>query len=142
MASNSTTVYRGNDGRMWVNVDQANKTLAGTDSGIVQNVIIDGITITLPATALGLFYSIRNGGVPPTNGPVGARSDQSVLVTVAPNSSDGITGLGFTATNNKAALNTKATAQVGDELRLIGTGASGTTGWCVVDVKGTWARQA
>ena len=139
MASNSTTVYTGNDGRRYVNVDQQNKTLALTDCGIVQNVTIDGITLTLPATIAGANYTIRNGGVAPTSGPVGAVSDQGLLVTIAPNASDQIAGLGYTATDNKAALNTKATAKVGDEIRLV---ADATNGWVVLDAKGIWARQA
>ena len=126
------------DGRQYVNVS-ANKTLALTDCGTVQNIIADGITITLLATIAGANFTIRNGGVPPTSGPAGAVSDQQVLITVAPNASDQIAGNGFTATDNKAALNTKATAKVGDEITLI---ADATNGWVLKDVKGTWARGA
>lgn len=136
--ANSTTLYRSPNGRTQVDVTLA-KSLLLADEGIVQNVIADGITITLPATTAGAVFVIRNGGLPPTSGPAGAVSDQSVLVTVAPNASDQIAGLAFTAADNKAALNTKATARVGDEIRLVG---DGTNGWCVFDSIGTWARQA
>ena len=127
-----------NDGRQSVNVT-TNKTLANTDCGIVQNVTADGITITLPATAVGQNFTIRNGGVTPTGFAAGATSDGSVLVTVAPNSADQIAGNGFTAADNKAALNTKATAKVGDEISLV---SDTSVGWFVTNVKGTWARQA
>lgn len=139
--ANQTTVYRGNDGRMYLNLDTS-KTLAGVDSGIVQNVIADGITLTLPATANGLSFIIRNGGAKATNGPTGAVSDGSVLVTVAPNASDGFTGNNFSAATNKAALNTKATALVGDEIQIDGNGTTGATGWNFSNVKGIWARAA
>lgn len=136
--ANSTTLYRGQDGRTWVNVTE-NKTLALADCGIVQNVITDAITVTLPATTAGAFFVVRNGGAAPTSAAAGAVADQSVLVTIAPNASDQIAGAAFTAADNKAALNTKATARVGDEMTLVG---DGTNGWNVGPYKGTWARQA
>jgi hypothetical protein len=128
------------DNRASVDVS-TNKTLTAADSGIVQNVVADGIVITLPAT-LQAYYIIRNGGVKATNGPAGSVSDQSLLVSVAPNASDGFTGNGFTAAVNKKALNTKATAKVGDEFHIRGTATTGVTGWIVERVFGTWAREA
>lgn len=143
MATNSTTLYTGKDGRIWINVDQTNKTLAATDCGIVQNVIIDGITLTLPASSAGFHYTVRNGGVPPSSGPIGAVSDQGLTVLVATNGSDGVSGLAFTAATSKGATNAKATAKVGDELRLIGTGVtSNAAAWIVEQANGTWTRQA
>jgi hypothetical protein len=130
-----------NDGRQSVNVS-TNKTLTAADAGIVQNVTADAITITLPATANGLSYTIRNGGAAPSGFAAGTGADASVLVSVAPNASDGITGNGFTAAVNKKALNTKATAKVGDEITLDANGTAGATGWTFVNVKGTWAREA
>lgn len=117
-----------------------NKTLTAADAGIVQNVVADGITITLPATALGLHYIIRNSGVAKANAATGTGDDGSVLVNVAPAAADGITGNGFTATVNKSALNTKATAKVGDYIQIMGTGTTGVTGWVFISVRGTWAR--
>jgi len=128
------------DGRAYVDVS-TNKTLTAADSGIVQNVVADGITITLPAT-LASTFTIRNGGAKPSGAANGAVASGSVLVTVAPNAADGFTGNGFTATVNKAALNTKATSLVGDEIRVRGTGTTGVTGWIIEHVRGTWARQA
>ena len=136
--ANSTTLYLGNDGRTYVDVTE-NKTLALADCGIVQNVITDGITVTLPATTAGAYFSIRNGGVPKSGAPAGTGDDFSCLVTVSPNSSDKIQGYALTAADDKDLLNTKATARVGDEVRLVG---DGTDGWLVTQIKGTWARQA
>lgn len=130
-----------NDGRQSVDVS-SNKTLTAADAGIVQNVIADGITITLPSTANGLNYTIRNGGAPVTSGPAGTGADASVLVTVAPQAADGFTGNGFTAAIAKKALNTKATARVGDEINIEGNGTAGATAWTFAKVIGTWAREA
>lgn len=57
------------DGRQYVDVT-SNKTLAATDAGVVQNVIVDGITVTLPATANGLSFTVRNGGAKPAGAQV------------------------------------------------------------------------
>jgi len=110
----------------------ANKTLTVADSGIVQNVTVDGVVITLPATVDGAVFTIRNGG----------SYDGKVGFTVAPQAADGVTGNGFTATVNKGAVNTKATAKTGDEITLLGSGATGTGGYFVSEVIGTFARVA
>ena len=120
----------------------SNKTLTAADSGIVQRVRGD-VTITLPATALGLSFIIENAGAGITNGPTGATAgNKSSAVAVSPAAADGITGNGFTAAVNKDAINTKATAQVGDRIALLGTGTAGVTGWIATSVKGVWAREA
>lgn len=128
----------GTGNNVYQNID-TNKTLALADCGIIQNVVADGITITLPATIAGAYFTIRNGGVPKTSAAAGTGDNGSILVTVAPNASDQIAGLAFTAADNKAALNTKATAQVGDFITLV---ADATNGWCVTSAKGIWARAA
>lgn len=139
MANDTSTSQGLGSGQNYENID-SNKTLTLADCGAIQNVIADGITITLPATSAGAAFYIRNGGVPASSA-IGAStgSDASVLVTIAPNASDKIQGLAFTAADNKAALNTKATARVGDFIRLIGDGIDG---YNVVDARGIWARQA
>lgn len=136
--ANSTTLYVGQDGRTHVDVTEA-KTLTLADCGIVQNVITDAITVTLPATSAGAAFTVRNGGVPKSGAPAGTGDDFSCLVTIAPNASDKIQGNAFSAQDNKAALNTKATARVGDEMQLVGDGVDG---YNVVRVKGVWARAA
>lgn len=129
----------GTGGHVYENIDTS-KTLALADNGIVQNVIADSLTITLPATTAGACFTIRNGGAPASSGlTAGSGSDASALITVAPNASDQIAGLNFTAADNKAALNTKATARVGDFITLVG---DGTNGWNVLNARGVWARAA
>ena len=121
----------------------SNKTLTAADSGIVQNVIADAIVITLPSTANGLTYTVRNGGKPVTNGPAGSGSNGTVLVSLSPAAADGFTG-GFTGTPtvNKDLLNTKATSLVGDYVTVTGTGTAGVTGWIVTEATGTWVRES
>ena len=131
----------GQGGIVYENIDTS-KTLAAADIGIVQNVIADAITITLPATVVGMCFTIRNGGVPAsTSVGSGTGSDGSVLVTIAPNASDQINGLNVTGQDNKALLNTKATAKVGDFVTLVGDGTAGV-GWNVLYARGIWARAA
>lgn len=113
-------------------VDQtksANYTMAEGDSGKVTNVDTDGVVLTLPATVVGMTFTFRNAGS--SNGTVG--------FSVSPNSADKIMGNGYTSTDNKDAINTKATAKVGDELTLVGDGVNG---WFVARVVGTWDREA
>lgn len=129
------------DGRPYLNIDTA-KTLTGADNGVIQNIIADGIVITLPSTAAGFNFTVRNGGVPVTGGPVGTGSNKSVLVAVSPAAADALAGYAFTATVNKDALNTKATSKVGDELTVVASGTTGVTAWSMTGMKGVWAREA
>lgn len=105
----------------------SNKTLAADDAGIVQEVDTDAVVITLPATVVGLVFTIRN-----------VAADGAAKVSVSPQAADLIQGNGFTAADDKDAINTKATAKKGDELTVIG---NGTTGWTLHNVVGTWARE-
>lgn len=136
--ANQTTAYQLPDGRMALNID-TNKTLADTDCGVVQNIIADSVVITLPATVVGYSFTVRNAGVPVTSGPSGSGSNGGALVAISPNASDKIAGATFTATDNKDALNTKATSVVGDEMTLVGDGVNG---YMVTNYKGVWAREA
>lgn len=135
--ANSTTIYQGKDGRMWIDVDAQSKTLTLADCGLVQNVTIDAITITLPATTAGASFTVRNGGTHPSSGPKGAVADAAVAIVLAPNSADKVQGAGFTAADNTHVTNTKATAHVGDEIRLTG---DGTDGYLVNNITGTWVE--
>lgn len=139
--ANSTTNYRGQDNRLWVDVTE-NKTLVAADSGIVQNVITDAITVTLPATVVGHHYIVRNGGAKSTGAAVGTGSNGTVLVATMPTGTDGFTGLGFTAAASKGANNTKATSIVGDEIELHGTGVATAVAWVITKAIGIWARTA
>jgi hypothetical protein len=138
--ANDTSVSQGlGNGTNYENID-TNKTLTLADCGAVQNVIADGLTITLPATSAGATFTIRNGGVPASSSVgAGTGNDASALVTVQPNAADKIQGLAFTAADNKAALNTKATSKVGDYIKLVGDGIDG---WNVIEARGIWARAA
>lgn len=137
--ANSTTPYRLPDGRMAVDVTE-NKTLAIKDQGYVQNVVADGLNITLPATVVGYNFTVRNGGDASTGAPVGSGSNESAIVKITPDAADLIAGIELTASDADSINNTKATARVGDEITLIG---NGTTGWNVAaPVKGVWAQIA
>lgn len=127
--------YKGNDARTWNDVN-ANKTLAkDADAGMVQNVIADAKTVTLPAAAAGLSFTVRNGGDSTTAGiPAGGGSNGSVLVTIAPNGTDTIGGNGRTTANSNL-VNTKATSNVGDEVTLLGVAGA----WTITNKVGTWA---
>lgn len=94
----------------------ANKTLTDVMSGIVQNVITDGVVITLPAAAAGKVVTLRNGGAKiNANGPAGATNNASVGFTVT----GSVSGLGATG----ALSCSKASSQVGDEVTLVSGGA-------------------
>ena len=133
--ANSTTIEYLTDGRAYLSYDTS-ATLAEAQSGLVINVEKDDITLTLPATVVGYTYTIRNAGVAKTDGPAGTGDDESVLVTISPNASDKIMGMGLTAADDTDVTNTQATAKVGDEITLIGDGANG---WFVQSRKGIWA---
>ena len=135
MAVTAASIYKGNDGRMWYDL-AADTTLDATYSGLVLNVTATGKTLTLPATAVGLVFTVRNGGVADTDAATGSAYDGSVTVNVSPNAADKISGNGFTATDDKDAINTLG--DIGDEITLV---ADGSLGWYVVNVKGTWARE-
>jgi hypothetical protein len=125
--------YKGSDNRTWNDVN-ANKTLAkDADAGVVQNVVTDGKTITLPAAAAGLVFIVRNGG-DNTGLPAGAGSNGTNAVTIAPNGTDTIGGAGRTTANSNL-VNTKATANVGDEVKLLGISGA----WTIENKIGTWA---
>jgi hypothetical protein len=126
--------YTGKDNRRWNDV-AANKTLvADTDCGVVQNVTADAKTVTLPAAVAGVEFIIRNAGAAPAGAPAGTGSNGTCLVTIAPNGTDTIGGGGRAAANSNL-VNTKATANVGDEVRL--SGISG--GWKIIHKVGIWA---
>lgn len=101
-------------------------TMTAADSGKITRVT-GTTTITLPATVVGMKFKILNG------------NEDGVAVTISPNASDKIIGNGFTAADDKDAINTAATAKYGDFFEILGDGVDG---WYVQAVKGTWARQA
>lgn len=136
--ANPTTLYTLPDGRLAVDVTE-NKTLGDGDSGVVQNVITDGVTMTLPATGLTFAFTIRNGGDNASGTPTRSAADGSCAVIIAPNASDLIHGMQMTESDADTLTNTKATSKIGDEISLI---PNGTDGWVITSMKGTWAQTA
>lgn len=145
--ANATVPYVGQDGRLWIDVT-ATKTLLATEFGWVQNIITDGLVLTLPASATVLGGSsviLRNGGVPATGGAAGTGSDGTIGFVVTPASGDGVTGNGFTAATDKGVTYVKAGGKVGDEMQLLSGGANTAKAWNVGRVLGAlanWTRTA
>jgi len=114
----------------------ANKTLSLDDSGSVFVVGTDALTITLPETAKGVVYTFINIG-----------ADGNNLITISPNADDAIFGsIANSAADSVASgvddkdiVNTKATANQGDRITLIG---DGDAGWWILDGVGIWASEA
>lgn len=125
-------------------------TLTEADAGIDYNIATDALTVTLPlitADNIGMEFLFRNTGAEGNN-----------IITLSPNAADGIYGtLSFgTGTNasantadslcleasgtvNKDLINTKATANRGDWVRLR---AVATTQWWIEGGIGIWASEA
>ncbi|AZA73570.1 hypothetical protein [Chryseobacterium indoltheticum] len=116
-----------------------NITLTANDSGKVILIGTDAKTIVLPPTKQGLIFTVVNSGATGNN-----------IVKVSPIATDGIFGsvtlassvVVLDGTVNKAVQNTKATAQTGDTITLVGTGITGTKAWIVTSSTGIWAREA
>lgn len=128
-------------GQQGVDVD-SNKTLGIADSGIVQNVIADGVIVSVPATATQGRWPIVAGGVRQTSGPVGAvTGNAKQLLQVSPVAADQIQGgPDGTAVDNKDLILAKATAKVGDFVVIDNRGE--TNGPIVDSYKGAWTREA
>lgn len=132
-----STRYQLPDGRYAVNVTE-NKTLAAQDSGIVQNVIVASVVVTLPATATIGTFTVRDGGVRETNGPAGAVISPAIP-TVDPNASDTVAGFDVEGTEADGKYLKNTGGNVGDEITIM-NGA--TNGGVVVSSKGDWLREA
>jgi hypothetical protein len=103
-------------------------TLDAEDCGKLFWVTADAGVITLPAIADGLAGClIVNGG-----------SYGTVLVTVSPAAADMILAPNLAGVDNKDLLNTKATAQRGDRVRLIN---GDTDGYLAIELVGVWAKE-
>jgi len=114
----------------------ANKTLTVNDSGKVFLIGTDGLTITLPSTVTGLEYTFINIG-----------ADGAVGITVEPAAADKLMGsfnqngsmVTMSGTDDKGIVNTKATANNGDALTILG---DGDDGWYVKDCNGIWTEES
>ena len=114
-------------GNAVVQTKSVDYTMLPDDSGKITYVDTDAKTMTLPSTVVGLTFTFVNSG-----------ADGAVLLKVAPAAADQIVGNDFTETDNKAALNTKATAKTGDRITLFG---DGVLGWYITEVQGTWVLE-
>lgn len=133
-----STRYRLPDGRYAVNVTE-NKTLAAEDSGLVQNVTVASVVVTLPATATVGTWTIRDGGVRGTNAATGAIAS-AAAPKVDPNGSDTVAGFNVEGTEADGKYLVSSDAQPGDEITISNTGA--TNGGVVVGAIGDWTREA
>ena len=108
----------------------ANANAAVTESGVCYDVTTDAVVITLPATAVGLEFTIMN-----------MAADGGALVEVDFQAADkNLGGLGIAAGGDgKKLSNTKATAKKGDFITFI---ADGTDGYRIKAIRGTWAQEA
>ena len=109
-------------------LEDGNKTLDAEDVGKVFYVKKDAAAITLPATSVGLMFTIVNCG-----------QDGDCKVSVSPNALDKIMGPDIAGTDNKDLINTKATAKCMDRVTVI---AEGTNGYYVAAIRGVWAAEA
>lgn len=106
----------------------ANYTVDAEDAGKVLWVDTDAVVITLPAVGGINSVTVANAAAYGVSG-----------VAISPNASDMIEGADITAADDKDLINTKATAQRGDYAVIFDGDANG---WCCIERKGTWARQA
>lgn len=110
-------------------VKSAHYTLDAQDCGKLICVDTDAITLTLPAIADGF------GGATIVN--IGAYG--AIAVTISPAAADMILGPDITGADNKDLINTKATAQRFDRVKL---DLGDADGYLVTEMVGVWAREA
>jgi len=104
-----------------------NYTCTVKDSGTRFAIATDAKAFTLPATVKGLVYEFWNTGAAGNN-----------IITISPNAADCIAAPSLTNTDNKDLINTKATADYGDMVRLVGDGSAG---WVATKLNGVWAKE-
>ncbi len=112
-----------------VRVLTASTTLTPEDDGalIVFN-STTSIIVTLPATEKNVEFEFYVQLA--TTGGVGH--------AISPNANDKIFAPGFTAADDKDAINTQATSAIGDAFRVVG---DGSVGWYGYIDGGVWARE-
>lgn len=108
-------------------LETANKTLDIQDVGKAMATATDAVVFTLPATDVGLSFTIVNVG-----------QDGDCKVSASPNTNDKIMGPDLGGTDNKDLINTKATARCMDRVVLL---CDGSDGEFVQEIKGTWAAE-
>ncbi|HBG25672.1 MAG: hypothetical protein A2Y10_02480 [Planctomycetes bacterium GWF2_41_51] len=108
----------------------ASANAAVTETGVCYDCTADNTVITLPATAVGLEFTIMN-----------MAADGGALVEVDFQAADkNLGGLGIAAGGDgKKLSNTKLTAKKGDFITFT---ADGTDGYRIKAIRGTWAQEA
>lgn len=114
----------------------ASTTLTKADSGKVFGIGTDALVITLPATVAGLEFTFINTGAAGNN-----------IITLSPQAADGIAGTITLASSvvtrvgtvDTDLVNTKATTTLGNSVRIVGTGVTGTGAYIIVSSTGIWA---
>lgn len=91
--------------------------------------VTESVAFTLPAIADYLIYKFVYLG-----------EDGAAALTISPNAVDGI-GWDGNATDNKDIVLTASTAKKGDYV-VIGNPANSVAAWQVLDVRGTWDKEA
>lgn len=109
-------------------VKTADYTVTTDDNGGVIAANAVDLVFTLPPTQAGLTFTFLVLAASVTTG-----------LSISPQSTDQIIGNGFTAADDKDAINTAASDAVGDLITVVGDGAAG---WYITHIKGTWAREA
>jgi hypothetical protein len=111
-------------------------SLSNTDSGTKYLVGTDALVITLPATKKGVEFTVINSGADGNNIiTISPAAGDAIIGTIANANADSVSG----AVDGKDIINTKATANKGDRITLIGDGNSG---WYIVEGVGIWASEA
>ena len=107
---------------------ESSYTVANGDSGKTLTSKTDGVVFTLPAISVGRVVTFVN-----------TAQDGVNTFTISPAAADGILYAG-SLVDDKDLINTKATSKVGDFVTL--ASLNSTVFWTVVDVQGTWAKEA
>ena len=111
-------------------------TLSSTDSGTKYLVGTDALVITLPATKKGFEFTIINSGANGNNIiTISPAAGDAIIGSIANSAADSVSA----GVDGKDIINTKATANKGDRITLIGDGDSG---WYIVEGVGIWASEA
>lgn len=123
--------FRAKSSRSAPRIVTADTTLTPNDSGafIIINAAATRV-ITLPsAVTLGLVFTFAQQ----------VASTSGVGHTVHPVGTDVMRGNGFTPAAAKGAVNTEATARIGDTIRVV---SDGVGAWYIEYLTGAWAREA
>ena len=63
-------------------------------------------------------------------------------LSISPSAADAIGGNGLSVVVNKDLINSGASDRLGDYVRIVCLGVAGATAWRIVDIIGTWAKEA